>query len=176
MPEMGINDVLIKIKKTAICGTDVHIYEWNAWAQEEIKPPLTIGHEYVGEVVDVGSNVKSVKVGERVSGEGHIVCGHCRNCRAGQRHLCRETRGVGVNRDGAFAEYLCIPETNVWHCDPSIDDELYAIFDRSATRRTRRSASTWSARTCSSRARAPSASWRRASPSTSARATSSSWT
>ncbi|MBQ3749171.1 MAG: alcohol dehydrogenase catalytic domain-containing protein, partial [Kiritimatiellae bacterium] len=90
MPEMGINDVLIKIKKTAICGTDVHIYEWNSWAQEEIKPPLTIGHEYVGEVVEVGSNVKSVKVGERVSGEGHIVCGHCRNCRAGQRHLCRE--------------------------------------------------------------------------------------
>ena len=129
MPEMGINDVLIKIKKTAICGTDVHIYEWNAWAQEEIKPPLTIGHEYVGEVVDVGSNVKSVKVGERVSGEGHIVCGHCRNCRAGQRHLCRETKGVGVNRDGAFAEYLCIPESNVWHCDPSIDDELYSIFD-----------------------------------------------
>ena len=129
MPEMGINDVLIKIKKTAICGTDVHIYEWNAWAQEEIKPPLTIGHEYVGEVVEVGSNVKSVKVGERVSGEGHIVCGHCRNCRAGQRHLCRETKGVGVNRDGAFAEYLVIPETNVWHCDPSIDDELYSIFD-----------------------------------------------
>ncbi len=129
MPEMGINDVLIKIKKTAICGTDVHIYEWNSWAQEEIKPPLTIGHEYVGEVVEVGSNVKSVKVGERVSGEGHIVCGHCRNCRAGQRHLCRETKGVGVNRDGAFAEYLCIPESNVWHCDPSIDDELYSIFD-----------------------------------------------
>ena len=130
MPQMGINDVLIKIKKTAICGTDVHIYEWNSWAQEEIKPPLTIGHEYVGEVVEVGSNVKSVKVGERVSGEGHIVCGHCRNCRAGQRHLCRETKGVGVNRDGAFAEYLCIPETNVWHCDPSIDDELYSIFDQ----------------------------------------------
>lgn len=129
IPEVGINDVLIKIKKTAICGTDVHIYDWNSWAQETIKPPLTIGHEYVGEVVEIGSNVKSVKVGERVSGEGHIVCGHCRNCRAGQRHLCPNTKGVGVNRDGAFAEYLAIPETNVWHCDPSIPDELYAIFD-----------------------------------------------
>lgn len=129
MPVVGINDVLIKIKKTAICGTDVHIYDWNSWAQETIKPPLTIGHEYVGEVVEVGSNVKSVKVGERVSGEGHIVCGHCRNCRAGQRHLCPNTKGVGVNRDGAFAEYLCIPETNVWKCDPSISDEMYSIFD-----------------------------------------------
>lgn len=129
MPEVGINDVLIKIRKTAICGTDVHIYDWNSWAQETIKPPLTIGHEYVGEVVEVGSNVRSVKVGERVSGEGHIVCGHCRNCRAGQRHLCRNTQGVGVNRDGAFAEYLSIPESNVWRCDPSIPDELYAIFD-----------------------------------------------
>ena len=129
VPEPGIGEVLIKIKKTAICGTDVHIYDWNEWAQEEIKPPLVIGHEYVGTVAAVGPNVKSVKVGERVSGEGHIVCGHCRNCRAGQRHLCRETKGVGVNRDGAFAEYLCIPETNVWKCSPSISDELYAIFD-----------------------------------------------
>lgn len=129
MPEMGINDVLIKIKKTSICGTDVHIYEWNEWAQATIKPPMTIGHEYVGEVVDVGSNVKSVKIGDRVSGEGHIVCGHCRNCRAGLRHLCRETVGVGVNRDGAFAEYLAIPESNVWHCDSGISDDLYAIFD-----------------------------------------------
>ena len=129
MPLVGDNDVLIKIKKTAICGTDVHIYEWNAWAQEEIKPPLTIGHEYCGEVVEVGKAVKSVKVGERVSGEGHIVCGHCRNCRAGQRHLCRNTKGVGVNRDGAFAEYLCIPESNVWHCSPEIPDEVYSIFD-----------------------------------------------
>ncbi len=129
MPEMGINDVLIKIKKTSICGTDVHIYEWNEWAQATIKPPMTIGHEYVGEVVDVGSNVKSVKIGDRVSGEGHIVCGHCRNCRAGLRHLCRETVGVGVNRDGAFAEYLAIPESNVWPCDSGISDDLYAIFD-----------------------------------------------
>jgi threonine 3-dehydrogenase len=129
LPEIGINDVLIKIKKTAICGTDVHIYEWNEWAQATIKPPMTIGHEYVGEVVDVGSNVRSVKVGDRVSGEGHIVCGHCRNCRAGLRHLCRETKGVGVNRDGAFAEYLAIPESNVWPCDLSIPDEVYAIFD-----------------------------------------------
>lgn len=129
MPEMGINDVLIKIKKTSICGTDVHIYEWNEWAQTTIKPPMTIGHEYVGEVVDVGSNVKSVKIGDRVSGEGHIVCGHCRNCRAGLRHLCRETLGVGVNRDGAFAEYLAIPESNVWQCDSGISDDLYAIFD-----------------------------------------------
>ena len=129
VPEPGIGEVLIKIKKTAICGTDVHIYDWNVWAQEEIKPPLVIGHEYVGTVAAVGPNVKSVKVGERVSGEGHIVCGHCRNCRAGQRHLCRETKGVGVNRDGAFAEYLRIPETNVWKCSPSISDELYAIFD-----------------------------------------------
>lgn len=129
MPVVGPNDVLIKIKKTSICGTDVHIYEWGAWAQETIKPPMTIGHEYVGEVVEIGSAVKSVKVGQRVTGEGHIVCGHCRNCRAGMRHLCPNTIGVGVNRDGAFAEYLCIPETNVWPCVDSIPDELYAVFD-----------------------------------------------
>ncbi len=129
MPEMGINDVLIKIKKTAICGTDVHIYEWNEWAQSTIVPPMTIGHEYVGEIVDIGSNVSNVKIGDRVSGEGHIVCGHCRNCRAGLRHLCRETKGVGVNRDGAFAEYLVIPAANVWHCEPGISDDLYSIFD-----------------------------------------------
>ena len=129
MPVCGQNDVMIKIKKTAICGTDVHIYEWNSWAEETIKPPMTIGHEYVGEVVEIGSNVKSVKVGQRVTGEGHIVCGHCRNCRAGMRHLCPNTQGVGVNRDGAFAEYLVIPETNVWPCVDSIPDELYSIFD-----------------------------------------------
>lgn len=129
MPEYGINDVLIKVKKTSICGTDVHIDTWDDWASKTIKPPMIIGHEFVGEVAEIGSNVHDVHVGEIVSGEGHIVCGHCRNCMAGRRHLCAETQGVGVNRNGAFAEYIAIPQTNVWHCDPKIDTDILSAFD-----------------------------------------------
>jgi threonine 3-dehydrogenase len=129
VPTPGINDVLIKIKKTSICGTDVHIYKWDEWAQKTIKIPTVIGHEYVGTVEAVGSNVHDFYKGELVSGEGHLVCGHCRNCLAGRRHLCMKSRGVGVNRDGAFAEYLCIPAGNVWVCDPNIPEEVLSIFD-----------------------------------------------
>lgn len=129
VPEMEINDVLIKIHKTSICGTDIHIYNWDEWAQKTIPVPMVVGHEYVGEIVDMGSNVQDVRVGDLVSGEGHIVCGHCRNCRAGRRHLCPNTKGVGVNRPGAFAEYLSIPVTNVWHCDPRISEDIFSIFD-----------------------------------------------
>jgi threonine 3-dehydrogenase len=129
VPEMGINDVMIKIKKTSICGTDVHIYQWNEWAQKTIPVPMVIGHEFVGVVEKTGSNVSDVKIGELVSGEGHVVCGVCRNCRAGRRHLCPKTSGVGVNRTGAFAEYLVIPVTNIWQCDPSIPEEIISCFD-----------------------------------------------
>ena len=129
IPEPGMNDVRIKILKTAICGTDVHIYNWDNWAQKTIPVPMVIGHEYVGIVESFGRNVRGFKEGELVSGEGHIVCGHCRNCLAGRRHWCKDTMGVGVNRDGAFAEYLVIPATNVWHCDPKISKDVLAIFD-----------------------------------------------
>lgn len=129
IPKVGNNDVKIKIRKTSICGTDVHIYNWDAWSQKTIKPPMTIGHEFVGEIVEIGSNVEGFKIGEIVSGEGHIVCGKCRNCLAGQRHLCQNTVGVGVNRDGAFAEYLVIPFTNVWHCSEKISEDLFSCFD-----------------------------------------------
>ena len=129
IPEIGINDVLIKIKKTSICGTDVHIYNWDEWAQKTIKTPMVIGHEFVGFVEKMGSNVHDLNIGDLVSGEGHIVCGRCRNCLAGRRHLCMNTNGVGVNRDGAFAEYLSIPITNVWHCDPSIPLDIISCFD-----------------------------------------------
>lgn len=129
MPEVGINDVLIKIHKTAICGTDVHIWNWDAWSQKTIPVPMTIGHEFVGTVAAFGSNVHDIAVGDIVSGEGHIVCGKCRNCLAGRRHLCKDTKGVGVNRSGAFAEYLCIPVSNVWHADPRIPMDILAIFD-----------------------------------------------
>lgn len=129
VPQVGINDVLIKIKKTAICGTDLHIYKWDEWSQKNIKTPMTIGHEYVGEVVEIGKGVKNVKIGDRVTGEGHIACGHCRNCRRGKLHVCENTIGVGVNRDGAFAEYLCIPESNVVHLDSRIPDEIASIMD-----------------------------------------------
>jgi len=128
-PEYGPNDVLIKIQKTAICGTDIHIYNWDEWASKTIPVPMVVGHEYVGIVEAFGSNVQDVKVGELVSGEGHITCGHCRNCRAGRRHLCPNTMGVGVNRPGAFAEYLVIPVSNIWHCDPNIDEDVLSIFD-----------------------------------------------
>ena len=128
-PEVGHNDLLIKIRKTAICGTDMHIYNWDDWAQKTIPVPRVVGHEYVGEVVDMGQEVQGFKVGDRVSGEGHITCGHCRNCRAGRRHLCRNTEGVGVNRAGAFAEYLVIPAFNAFKIPDNISDDLASIFD-----------------------------------------------
>lgn len=128
-PEIKENDVLVKIKKTAICGTDVHIYEWNEWAQKTIPVPMHVGHEFVGVVDEVGSAVKGLKIGQRVSGEGHVVCGICRNCRAGTRHLCINTKGIGVNRPGCFAEYLSIPATNVFPIPDSISDEEASIFD-----------------------------------------------
>jgi len=128
-PEIGINDVKIRVVATGICGTDLHIYEWDAWAQKTIKVPLVIGHEFVGEVVEVGSNVSDFHPGELVSGEGHVVCGRCRNCLAGRRHLCAMTQGVGVNRAGAFAEYIVLPMTNIWRHDPNIDRAVAAIFD-----------------------------------------------
>ncbi|MCH6575398.1 MAG: L-threonine 3-dehydrogenase [Bacteroidetes bacterium] len=129
VPEYGSNDVLIKIRKTAICGTDIHIYNWDEWASKTIPVPMVVGHEYVGIVEAFGSNVQDVIKGELVSGEGHIVCGHCRNCRAGRRHLCPNTLGVGVNRPGCFGEYLVIPVSNIWHCDPNIDEDVLSIFD-----------------------------------------------
>ncbi|MCS6946623.1 MAG: L-threonine 3-dehydrogenase, partial [Steroidobacteraceae bacterium] len=128
-PVPGPNDVLIRIQKTAICGTDMHIYHWDAWAQRTIKPPLAIGHEYCGRVVALGSEVRGFAIGDRVSGEGHITCGHCRNCRAGRRHLCRNTIGVGVDRQGCFAEYLVIPASNAFRLPDTISDELATILD-----------------------------------------------
>lgn len=128
-PECGYNDILIKIKKTAICGTDVHIYKWDEWSQKTIPVPMVVGHEYVGEVAEVGEGVKGFAIGDRVSGEGHITCGHCRNCRAGRRHLCRNTYGVGVNRPGAFAEYLAIPADNAFKLPDDVSDDMAAIMD-----------------------------------------------
>ena len=128
-PEVGHNDLLIKIRKTAICGTDMHIYNWDDWSQKTIPVPMVVGHAYVGEVVGMGQEVKGFKVGDRVSGEGHITCGHCRNCRAGRVHLCRNTEGVGVNRPGAFAEYLVIPAFNAFKIPDNISDDLASIFD-----------------------------------------------
>ncbi len=129
MPEVGPNDVLIRVHKSAICGTDMHIWNWDAWAQKTIPVPMHVGHEYVGVIEKVGSAVTGYKGGERVTGEGHIVCGHCRNCRAGKRHLCPNTVGVGVNRPGSFAEYLCLPAENVFPVPPSIPDDVVSIFD-----------------------------------------------
>ena len=128
-PEVGPNDVLIKIKKTAICGTDIHIWKWDEWAQKTIPVPMHVGHEYVGVIAEMGQEVRGFKIGDRVSGEGHITCGFCRNCRAGRRHLCRNTVGVGVNRAGAFAEYLAIPAVNAFKIPDDISDDLAAIFD-----------------------------------------------
>jgi threonine 3-dehydrogenase len=128
-PEVGHNDVLIRIRKTAICGTDVHIWKWDDWAQKTIPVPMHVGHEYVGEIVAMGQEVRGFAVGDRVSGEGHITCGFCRNCRAGRRHLCRNTKGVGVNREGAFAEYLVIPAFNAFRIPDDISDDLASIFD-----------------------------------------------
>ncbi len=128
-PPIGINDVLIRVTHTGICGTDLHIYEWDDWAQATIPVPMVVGHEFVGEIVAVGSNVSDFHPGEVVSGEGHVVCGRCRNCLAGRRHLCAHTQGVGVNRPGAFAEYIALPMTNIWRHHDSIDREVAAIFD-----------------------------------------------
>lgn len=129
IPTIGVNDVLIKIKKTAICGTDLHIYKWDEWSQKTINTPMIIGHEYVGEIVEMGSGVENLKVGDRVTGEGHIACGHCRNCRRGKLHVCENVIGIGVNRDGSFAEYLSLPATNVVKLDSRIPDDYAAIMD-----------------------------------------------
>jgi threonine 3-dehydrogenase len=129
VPTIGINDVLIRIHKTGICGTDLHIESWDGWAARTIKPPLIVGHEFVGEIVEVGSNVSDFHPGDLVSGEGHVTCGRCRHCMAGQRHLCAYTVGLGVERDGAFAEYVVLPHTNIWHHWPGVDEDVAAIFD-----------------------------------------------
>jgi threonine 3-dehydrogenase len=128
-PEIGINDVKIHVLLTGICGTDLHIYNWDEWARSTIGVPLIVGHEFVGEIVEVGSNVSDFYPGDLVSGEGHVVCGRCRNCLAGRRHLCARTQGVGVNRPGAFAEYIVLPMSNIWRHDPKINREIAAIFD-----------------------------------------------
>ena len=129
VPKIGINDVLIRVRQTGICGTDVHIYEWDDWARQTIPVPMVIGHEFVGEIVETGANVSDFHPGDLVSGEGHVVCGRCRNCLAGRRHLCANTLGVGVNRPGAFAEYIALPMTNIWRHHPGISEEIAAIFD-----------------------------------------------
>jgi threonine 3-dehydrogenase len=128
-PKIGINDILIRVDRTGICGTDLHIYEWNAWAQRTIPVPLIAGHEFVGEIIEVGANVSDFHPGDVVSAEGHVVCGRCRNCLAGRRHLCKDTQGIGVNRPGAFAEYISVPMTNVWHHKEGIDRDVASIFD-----------------------------------------------
>ena len=129
VPEFDTNDVLIEVLRTGICGTDVHIYNWDEWAQKTIPVPLIIGHEFVGRIVDQGQNVKDFEVGDIVSGEGHVVCGRCRNCLAGRRHLCMDTAGIGINRPGAYAEYLALPMTNVWHHADDLNRDVQAIFD-----------------------------------------------
>lgn len=128
-PKIGMNDVLIRVDRTGICGTDLHIYNWDAWAQKTIPVPMVVGHEFVGEIIEVGANVADFHPGDIVSGEGHVVCGRCRNCLAGRRHLCADTKGIGVNRPGAFAEYLSLPMTNVWHHASDIDRDIASIFD-----------------------------------------------
>lgn len=129
IPDIGPNDVLVRIKKSAICGTDLHIYKWDDWASKTIPVPMVVGHEYIGTIEKLGSEVKHLTIGQRVSGEGHIVCGHCRNCRAGKRHLCRNTMGVGVNRPGSFAQFLSLPADNIFPIPDDIEDDLAAIFD-----------------------------------------------
>src|SRR2546423_1776679 len=129
VPEVGPDDVLIRTKRASICGTDIHIYNWDDWAQKTIPVPMTIGHEFVGEIVSVGTNVRGFAQGDLVVGEGHITCGHCRNCLAGRRHLCPNTLGVGVNRPGAWAEFVSIPASNTWHADPSILLDVLSCFD-----------------------------------------------
>ena len=129
IPAVGTNEVLIEVEKTAICGTDLHIYNWDEWSQRTIKPPLVIGHEFVGRIAELGPGVHNYSVGDRVSAEGHITCGFCRNCRAGRRHLCSHTQGIGVNRDGAFAEFVVVPASNLWLIPPQIPSEIAAFFD-----------------------------------------------
>ena len=128
-PEIGPNDVLVRVKRTAICGTDIHIYNWDDWAQSTIPVPMTVGHEFMGEIVELGSEVRGLKAGDRVSAEGHVTCGHCRNCRAGKRHLCRNTLGIGVNRPGAFAEYIAVPAMNIYKLPDAVTDDLGAVLD-----------------------------------------------
>jgi len=128
-PEVAAHQVLIKVRRMGICGTDLHIYNWDDWASKTVPVPLVVGHEFVGEIVEVGRDVQDFSVGEIVSGEGHVVCGHCRNCMAGRRHLCNDTAGIGVTRPGSFAEYISLPQTNVWEHKPEIDEEVAAIFD-----------------------------------------------
>ena len=132
-PVPGINDVLIRVLRTGVCGTDLHIYKWDDWARKTIPVPMVVGHEFVGEVVEVGANVSDFTEGMIVSGEGHVVCGRCRNCLAGRRHLCADTKGVGVNRPGAFAEYIVLPMSNVWHHDQTVDLDVASIFDALGT-------------------------------------------
>ncbi len=129
IPDIGVNDILIKIKKTAICGTDLHIYRWDEWSQKTIKTPMIIGHEYVGTVAEMGKGVTGYQIGDRVTGEGHIACGHCRNCRRGRKHVCENTIGIGVNRDGVFAEYVSVPSSNVMKMSEKIPDDMLAIMD-----------------------------------------------
>lgn len=129
IPNVGVNDILIKVKKSAICGTDLHIYRWDEWSQNTIKTPMTIGHEYVGTIADMGAGVTGFKIGERVTGEGHIACGHCRNCRRGRQHICENTVGIGVNRNGSFAEYVLVPSSNVMKMNDAIPDDMLAIMD-----------------------------------------------
>ena len=129
VPAVGTNEVLVKVEMTAICGTDLHIYNWDEWSQRTIKPPLVIGHEFVGEIVEMGAGVDNYTVGDRVSAEGHVTCGLCRNCRAGRRHLCTHPLGIGVNRDGAFAEYVMVPASNLWLIPPEVPSEIAAFFD-----------------------------------------------
>jgi threonine 3-dehydrogenase len=129
VPTPGINDVLVKVLKTGICGTDLHIYKWDDWARKTIPVPMVVGHEFVGRIVAVGANVNDFRAGDVVSGEGHVVCGRCRNCMAGRRHLCRETQGVGVNRDGAFAQFISLPMSNIWHHHQGVDPDVASIFD-----------------------------------------------
>lgn len=129
VPQIGTNDVLVQVEKTAICGTDLHIYRWDEWSQRTIRPPLVIGHEFIGTIAALGPGVSNYRVGDRVSAEGHVTCGECRNCRAGKRHLCTHTTGIGVNRDGAFAEYVCVPAQNLWLIPQAIPSEIAAFFD-----------------------------------------------
>jgi len=128
-PKLGDNEVLIKVERTGICGTDLHIYNWDDWAKDTVPVPMVVGHEFVGEIVETGRNVRDFRAGEIVSGEGHVVCGHCRNCMAGRRHLCNDTAGIGVTRPGAFAEFISLPQTNVWVHGPNVNPEVASIFD-----------------------------------------------
>ena len=172
--EVGPNDVLIKIAKTAICGTDMHIYKWDTWAQKTIPVPMAVGHEYYGHVVEIGSEVAGFKTGDRVSGEGHITCGYCRNCRAGRRHLCRNSVGVGVNRPGAFAEYLAIPAGNAFKLPAAISDDVASILDPFGNATHTALAFNMVGEDVLITGMVPSASWRSRLRASSARATSSS--